>query len=161
MLMRFIWKPDTLVNMAERLVWPVAFSRTLGGMVGKVWKCSGRFTSFTACQSGSHEGCHMGSMSHEQDLLHRSADVPVGQAGEADLPVGIVAAEVDQPVVVDAEHFARRLVIVQPRGRAQDAEDDLGLDAIAIHVLDAQLGRGGTGNTLLTVLVEPGRGHHV
>ena len=65
--MRFIWKPDTLVNSAARLVSPVAFSRTLGGMVGKVWKCSGRFTSFTAFQSGSHAGCHMGSMSHEQE----------------------------------------------------------------------------------------------
>ena len=39
----------------------------LGGTVGKVWKCSGRFTSFTACQSGSHTGCHIGSMSHEHE----------------------------------------------------------------------------------------------
>ncbi len=67
MLMRFIWKPDTLVNIAARLVSPVTFSLTLGGMVGKVWKCSGSPTSSTACQSGSHEGCHMGSMSHEQE----------------------------------------------------------------------------------------------
>src|SRR5215475_6272862 len=101
---------------------------------------------------------HLG---HAVDLLHRRSDVPVGQAGEADLPVGIVAAEVHQPVVVDAEHLARRLVIVQPRGRAQDAEDDLRLDTITIHVLDAQLGGGGTRDALLAVLVEPGRGHHV
>jgi hypothetical protein len=67
MLMRFIWKPETLVNMAARRVSPVALSRTLGGMVGNVWKCSGRPTSFTACQSGSHDGCHIGSMSHEHD----------------------------------------------------------------------------------------------
>src|SRR6266852_6487731 len=49
------------------LVSPVAFSRTPGGMVGKVWKWSGSETSLTACQSGSHTGCHIGSMSHEQD----------------------------------------------------------------------------------------------
>ena len=38
-----------------------------GGIAGKVWKCSGRFTSLTAFQSGSHTGCHIGSMSHEHD----------------------------------------------------------------------------------------------
>jgi 3-hydroxyisobutyrate dehydrogenase-like beta-hydroxyacid dehydrogenase len=37
-----------------------------GGTVGKVWKCSGSCTSLTAFHSGSHIGCHIGSMSHEQ-----------------------------------------------------------------------------------------------
>ncbi len=44
-----------------------AFSRTLAGTLGNVWKCSGRPTSLTACHSGSHIGCHIGSMSHEHE----------------------------------------------------------------------------------------------
>ena len=56
MLMRFIWNAETPVNMAARRVRPVAFSRAPGGVDGNVWKCSGRFTSFTACQKGSHTG---------------------------------------------------------------------------------------------------------
>ena len=36
-------------------------------MAGKVWKCRGRSTSCTACQSGSQQGCHIGSMSHEHE----------------------------------------------------------------------------------------------
>ena len=67
MLTRFIWKADTPVNIAARRVSPVAFSRTPGGIEGNVWKCSGRFTSFTACHSGSQTGCHIGSMSQEHD----------------------------------------------------------------------------------------------
>ena len=67
MFTRFIWKPETPVNIAARRVSPVCFSRTPGGIVGNVWKCSGRFTSFTACHSGSQIGCHIGSMSHEQE----------------------------------------------------------------------------------------------
>ncbi len=67
MLTRFIWKPAVLVKNAARRVMPVCFSRTPGGSDGNVWKCSGRVTSLTACQSGSHIGCHMGAMSHEHD----------------------------------------------------------------------------------------------
>src|SRR5207302_7940607 len=48
---------------------------------------------------------------HAVDLRDSRADVAIGQAGEADLAVGIVAAEVHQPVVVDPEHLARRLVV--------------------------------------------------
>ena len=66
-LTRFIWKADTPVNIAARRVSPVAFSRTLGGIDGKVWKWSGSLTSFTACQRGSQTGCHIGSMSQEQE----------------------------------------------------------------------------------------------
>src|SRR5919198_1375922 len=113
MLTRFIWNADTPWNSAARLASGVgAFSRTLAGTLGNVWKCSGRFTSLTAFHSGSHIGCHIGSMSHEQaelrhavDLLHGGVDVAVGQAGQADLAVGIMAAEVPQPVVVDPEHL--------------------------------------------------------
>src|SRR5438552_12192268 len=67
MLMRFIWNEDTPVNSAERRTRGAAFSRMPGGVDGNVWKRSGRFTSFTACQSGSQHGSYMGSMSHEHE----------------------------------------------------------------------------------------------
>src|SRR6266498_3454659 len=111
MLIRFIWKPLVLVKLAARRVRPVSCSRTLGGREGKVWKCNGRLTSFTACQRGSHTGCHMGSMSqqpelgHAVDLPHRAVDVAVGQAGQPDASPAILTTEVDEPVVVDAEHL--------------------------------------------------------
>src|SRR5204862_4583853 len=67
MLMRFIWNEDTPVKSAERRTRGAALSRMPGGVDGSVWKCSGRFTSFTACQSGSQQGSYMGSMSHEHE----------------------------------------------------------------------------------------------
>ena len=67
MLTRFIWKPETTVKKAARRVLPVWPSNLPGGMAGKVWKWSGSRTSFTACHSGSHIGCHIGSMSQEQE----------------------------------------------------------------------------------------------
>ena len=54
----------------------------------------------------------------------------------------ISAAELGEPVVVDAQHLERRLGIVQPAARAQHAVQDLGLHAVAVLVLDAQLGIG-------------------
>ena len=65
--MRFIWNAETPVKSAARFVSPCAFSRTAGGVDGNVWKLSGRFTSFTACHSGSQTGSYMGSMSHEHE----------------------------------------------------------------------------------------------
>jgi len=90
------------------------------------------------------------------DLAHRRVDVAVGQAGQPDVARRVVAAEVHEPVVVDAEHLGGRLVIAEPRGRAQDAEDDLGLHAVPLHVLDPQRRIGGTAYPLLAVIVQPG-----
>src|SRR5439155_11454485 len=113
---RFSWKLETTLKNAARRTRPFCCSITFGGSDGKVWKWIGRFTSFTACQSGSQTGCHMGSMSHEHDssmprrpirptryLLHCGVDVTVGQAREPDEARGIVLAEVHEPVVVDPE----------------------------------------------------------
>src|SRR5438477_3731382 len=113
MLIRFIWKPATLVNCALRRRSPVRLSRTLAGIAGKVWKCSGNCTSLTAFHNGSQTGCHIGSMSHEHDqfeaseaelgdpvdFLYRGVDVAVGQTGETDLAIWIMAAETLQPVI--------------------------------------------------------------
>jgi hypothetical protein len=79
--------------------------RARGGVAGKVWKCNGNCTSSTARQNGSQLRSHIGSMSHEHDssrpfqphlrdatdLLHRAIDAAIGQAGEANLAVRVVA----------------------------------------------------------------------
>jgi hypothetical protein len=40
------------------------------------------------------------------DLLHGVVDVAIGQAGETDLTVRIVAAEISEPIVVDAAEMS-------------------------------------------------------
>jgi NADH-quinone oxidoreductase subunit L len=62
-----IWNPATVVNCAWRRMFGGRLARTRGGIEGKVWKCSGNCTSLTAFHSGSHIGCHIGSMSQEHD----------------------------------------------------------------------------------------------
>src|SRR5262249_41671200 len=176
MLTRFIWKPQTPWNSAARRAsGVVAFSRTLAGVLGNVWKWSGRVPSLSGrprrLPRGMPHGIHVPRARelealqphprHASDLLHGGVDVSVGQAGQADLPVGIVPAEVLQPVVVDPEHLLGRLVVVQARGCAEDAEDDLGLHAVELHVLQAQVRIGRPPDALLAVLVEPDRGHLV
>ena len=175
MLTRFIWNAETTVKNAARRVSPVWFSSTRAAAAGKVWKWSGRFDVVDRLPQrlprGMPHRLHVprarqlhaaqAELGDPVDFLHRRVDVAVGQAGQADEAVGIVAAEVHEPVVVDAEHLVRGLGVVQPRGRAEDAVDDLGLHAVAVHVLRAQHRIGRTGDPLLAVLVETGRGHHV
>src|SRR5947207_474914 len=72
MLTRFIWKPETPVTNAARRDCPVARSSWLRGTAGKVWKCSGRSTSWTALHSGCDMGCHLGSMAHAVQHAERS-----------------------------------------------------------------------------------------
>src|SRR5207245_11068175 len=101
------------------------------------------------------------ALGHAMDVLDRGVDVAVGQAGEPDVAVGVVAAEVDEPVVVDPEHLVGRLVVVESCGCAEDAEDHLGIDAVTVHVLDAQGGVRRAAETLLAVLAEARRRHDV
>ena len=100
-------------------------------------------------------------LGHAVDLLDRGVDLAVGQAGQADLAIRIVAAEVLQPVVVDPEHLLRRVVVVQTGGGAEDSENDLGLHAVQLHVLDPEVRIGRPPDALLAVLVQPDRGHFV
>ena len=88
-------------------------------------------------------------------------DVAVGEAGETDVPVGIVAAELVHPRVVDAQHLVGRLAVVQLGCRRENAVDDLGVDAVAVHLLDAQVRITRPAHALLAVLVQTGRRHHV
>jgi hypothetical protein len=64
------------------------------------------------------------------NLLHRLIDAAIGQTGEADLAVRVVAAEILQPIVVDAQTFVRGLGIVQLGRGAEDAADDLSIDTL-------------------------------
>ena len=66
-------------------------------------------------------------------------DVAVRDAAKPNMPVRIMAAEIHQPVIVNSENFIRRRQIVHLRGSAKHAEDDLGIDAVAVHVLGAQM----------------------
>jgi hypothetical protein len=94
-------------------------------------------------------------------LPDRGVDVAVRQACEADLAVRIVAAEVHEPVVVDAEHLLRRIVVVEPGGGAEDAEDDLRLHAVELHVFQPQMRIGRTPDPFVAVRIEPDGGHLV
>ena len=95
------------------------------------------------------------------DLPDRLLDIAIGQTGKADLALRVVTAEIDEPVIVDAQHLVRRLAVVEPRGSPEDAVDDLGVDAVAIHVLDPQMRVGRAANVLLSVLEEAELGHLV
>jgi hypothetical protein len=52
------------------------------------------------------------------DLLHSAVDAAIGQAGEADLALRVVAAEIPQPIVVDAQNLVRGLGVVELGGAA-------------------------------------------
>src|SRR6266849_5832877 len=98
------------------------------------------------------------------DAMHlgdRRFDVTVREAGEADVAVGIVATELVHPRVIDAQHLVGSLSIVQLRRRGENAVDDLGVDAVAVHLLDAQMRVPRAANAFLAVLVEAGGRHHV
>jgi hypothetical protein len=94
-------------------------------------------------------------------LAHGGVDVAVGQAGQTDVALRIVPAEVHEPVIVDSEHLAGGLVVPEPAGRAEDAEEDFGVDTVALHVGATAVGIGRPADALLAVLVEPGRRHDV
>src|SRR6185437_7224454 len=78
-----------------------------------------------------------------------------------DMAVGIVAAEILQPIVIDPEHLRRRLVVLQLGGGAEDAEDHLGVHAVAVHVLGAEMRVADPADVLLAVGKEAGLGHDV
>src|SRR5262249_4651198 len=96
--------------------------------------------------------------------MHRAPGggaVAVGRAGQTDVALRIVPAEVHEPVVVDSEHLPGGLVVTEPAGRAEDAEEDLGVDTVALHVGATAVGIGWPADALLAVLVETGRRHDV
>ena len=95
------------------------------------------------------------------DLGDRGVDVAVRQVRQPDVTIGIGAAEVREPRVVDPQHLVGGLAVLQLCGGREDAVDHLGVDAVAIHLLDAQMRVARAANALLAVLVESGGRHHV
>ena len=94
-------------------------------------------------------------------FLRRRLDIAERQAGEADHALRIVLAEVDDEVVVDAQHLGRRLGVAELRRGGEHAVDDLGVDPVAVEFLGAQVGIARAADALQTVLVKPGLGHAV
>ena len=108
--MRFIWKPETLVKRAARLVRPVAFSRTLGRHGGEGVEVQRQAHLAhrlpERLPGGMPHGLHVpgagelepaqAHLRHAVDLAHRRADVAIGQAGQPDVAIRIVAAEVQR-----------------------------------------------------------------
>src|SRR6185503_12121196 len=88
-------------------------------------------------------------------------DRVVRDRGEAGETLGVLRAEPGQPLVVDANNVYGGLAVVQPAGRAEHAVEHLGLHAVAVLVLHAQVGVGQAADSALAVLVQPGRGHAV
>jgi hypothetical protein len=70
-------------------------------------------------------------------------------------------AEIGEPLVVDAQHLARRLVVLDADRGAEDAVEHLGLHTVALLVFEAQFGIGHAADAFLAVLVDPLRGHPV
>src|SRR5580692_5534090 len=72
-----------------------------------------------------------------------------------------MAAEILEKIIVDAQHLVRGLAIVEARGGAQNAVYDLGVDAVAVHVLDPQMRVAAAPDIALAVLVHASFGHLV
>ena len=85
----------------------------------------------------------------------------VRDVGEAAIALGLVAAEIGQPIIVDAQHRTGRFVVVEAIGGAENAVENFRLDAVAILVLETEIRVGQTPDFLLFVIVKPGRSHAV
>jgi hypothetical protein len=72
-----------------------------------------------------------------------------------------MAAEALEPVVVDAEHLVGRFVVPDPGRDAENAKNDLSIDAVAVHILDPLIGVARTLHAFLAVLIEARLGHLV
>src|SRR5438552_9491741 len=96
---------------------------------------------------------------HAVRLLDGGVDVAIRQARETDEAIGIRLHELREPVVIDAEHLLRGFVVVQARGRAQDAEEHFRVDAVEILVLHAEMGIDDAPLARLGVVVETRRVH--
>jgi len=70
-------------------------------------------------------------------------------------------AEIGEPLVVDAQHLAGRLVVLEADRGTEDAVQHLGLHTVALLVLEPQFGIGHAADALLAVLVNPLRSHPV
>ena len=77
------------------------------------------------------------------------------------MPIRIVAAEIHQPVIINTEHLNRCFRVLHLRGGTKNAENDFRINAVALHLLEAQMRVRGALNALLTVGEHAGLGHLV
>ena len=81
------------------------------------------------------------SLATRRTSLAAASTLAERQAGEADHPLRVVLAEVDDEIVVDAQHLVRRFGIAELCcGCGEDAVDHLGVDAVLVELLGAQIG---------------------
>src|ERR1700730_1942505 len=94
-------------------------------------------------------------------FLHRGGDVAERQAGPADHPLRMVAAEVAGEVLLDAQHLRRGAGVLQLRGGGEHAVDYLGVDAILVELLGAQVRVPRAADAVETGLIQSGLRHAV
>ena len=80
------------------------------------------------------------ALGHALDLGDRRLDRVVRDRREPGEALRVRRAEVGEPLVVDAHDLDGRLGVVQAAGGAEDAVEHLGLHAVAVLVLHAQVG---------------------
>src|SRR5262245_9941311 len=101
MLIRFIWKPATLVNCALRRRSPVRLSRALAGIAGKVWDRDGVDAEIifgilgVASRVRDHEAANEMLRIYNDWLKDFCSHYPDRQIGLACLPYGDIDAAVE------------------------------------------------------------------
>src|SRR5262249_62035402 len=88
-------------------------------------------------------------------------DRMIRDGSQTAVALGMGRAEVGQPFVIDPHDLDGGLGITEPPRDAEDAVEDLGLDAVAILVTQAEIRIGEAADAALAVLVQPGGGHAV
>src|SRR6516162_3789463 len=82
------------------------------------------------------------------DLADSRLRVVVRDAGEAGIAIRVSGAEIGEPLVVDAQHLAGRLVVLDADRGTEDAVQYLGLHAVTLLVLQSKFGIGDAAHTL-------------
>jgi len=85
----------------------------------------------------------------------------IRDVGEPAIAFRLVAAEIGETFIIDAQHFAGRRVIVEAAGGAENAVQHLRLDPVALLVLEPQVRIGQPPSLFLLRVIEARRGHPV
>ncbi len=110
---------------------------------------------------GDLDAAHAAPLGHALDLAHRRLDGEARNAGEPRVALGMRAAELGEPLVVDAHQLRGGLRILQAIAGAEDAVEHFRLHAVALLVLEAQMRVGEPAHPAAPVVVEPGGRHAV
>ena len=111
--------------------------------------------------AGDFEPADIAALGDALDLADRRVDGRGLGCWRARQSAPGAAAEIGEPVIVDAQHRAGRLIVVEPVGGAENPVKDFGLDAVAILILEPQVGVGQPADCSFSIGIKPGRGHAV